>query len=42
MGIMASQITVNQPFTRRMKTGSPCTDAQRPFATPIVSDPSSS
>ena len=29
---MATQNTVSQPLRRRMKTGSPCTDAQRLFA----------
>jgi hypothetical protein len=35
-GIIAIQKIVNQPFTRRMKTGSPWTEAQMLLATPIV------
>jgi hypothetical protein len=29
IGIMATQKIVSHPLTRRMNTGSPCTDAQR-------------
>jgi hypothetical protein len=33
-GIMSSQKIVNQPFTRRMKIGSPWTDAHNDLMTP--------
>jgi hypothetical protein len=38
-GIMTIQKMVSQPFTRRMKTGSPCTDAQSDFTTSLMVAP---
>jgi hypothetical protein len=35
-GLITSQNIVSQPLTRRMKTGSPCTEAQRLFITPMI------
>jgi hypothetical protein len=35
MGIIATQKSVSQPLTRRMKTGSPWIDAHKDFATLI-------
>jgi hypothetical protein len=37
-GIMAIQKMVSQPFTLRMKTGSPCTDAHRVLMTFMEQD----
>jgi hypothetical protein len=39
IGIIAIQKTASQPFTRRMNTGSPCTDAHRDL-TPFTAPPS--
>jgi hypothetical protein len=39
MGIMASQNIVSHPLTRRMKIGSPCTDAHRLFIVAMMMSP---